>query len=319
MPFGLPIAVAGAEREVSDHAMFQNILYPYDGTVRGMNATPRVLQLVRRMAAQLRVLHVHSGSESRLQSFEDLETRISSDLRDDEHLPAPIFDVVEGQAHEQILRYARKHNIDLIAMQAGGSRPLQRLFRRSTTESILRNAPCPVWAVAGSRQSRADVERIVCAVGHSNDSRGILRSAAELARTLHAELTLAYAVPELNEGTLARMSQDPPFLSRAAARRHLHSLALGEDVHADYAAEIGPDGDVFAQIARKTKADLLLLNRSVLAMIPSIYRLLQRSGCSVLITNTGADGIRRNKKVSDSEISVAISTSAVTRKPTPTR
>jgi nucleotide-binding universal stress UspA family protein len=49
-----------------------------------------------------------------------------------------------GKAHEEVLAYAKEHEIDLICMGASGSGwSLGKLFG-STVDRILRQAPCPV-------------------------------------------------------------------------------------------------------------------------------------------------------------------------------
>ena len=65
--------------------------------------------------------------------------------------------LVEGVPGEQLSRYARDHRFDLIIV---GSRPqgrLEKILNTSTTEMVLRDAPCPVLAVPDT--SRAGREQ----------------------------------------------------------------------------------------------------------------------------------------------------------------
>lgn len=69
------------------------------------------------------------------------------------HLWCRFVNVVRyGKAYEEILSYAREHEIDLICMGFSGSDwNVGKLFG-SNVDRVLRQAPCPVL-VAGSRQS----------------------------------------------------------------------------------------------------------------------------------------------------------------------
>jgi universal stress protein A len=52
-----------------------------------------------------------------------------------------------GVAHEVIAEAARDFNIDLIILATHCRTGLQRMFRGSTTEKIVRHAPCPILVV----------------------------------------------------------------------------------------------------------------------------------------------------------------------------
>jgi nucleotide-binding universal stress UspA family protein len=52
-----------------------------------------------------------------------------------------------GNVIEQILRTATECQADLIAMATAGHQGFQDALRGSTTERVLRHAPCPVLAV----------------------------------------------------------------------------------------------------------------------------------------------------------------------------
>ena len=250
-----------------------------------MLAITQILELAKRLGAQIRVLYVNERAPYDKLLFEELWTRLTKGLQGCTGVPVPVFALVEGNANEEILRYAKSSRVDLIAMPAKDTTPFRRLFRRSTTSFVLRNAACPVWTLAGGDRELAPTPRIVCAVGQGRGSRTIVRNAEYLARRLQAHLTLAYAVPELNEGVLARMSQDPPFLSTEMARRYLHGLALSVDSHADCRAEVGTESEVYLRVAKDTQSNLLILDRSLHAGVSRLSRVLRRVGCGTLFTD----------------------------------
>jgi universal stress protein A len=55
--------------------------------------------------------------------------------------------VVEGSPKAEIVRYARKQDIDLIVLATHGRTGLSHVLMGSVAESIVRTAPCPVLTV----------------------------------------------------------------------------------------------------------------------------------------------------------------------------
>ncbi|MCS7177544.1 MAG: universal stress protein [Candidatus Kapabacteria bacterium] len=56
-------------------------------------------------------------------------------------------EVLYGRASEQIVRYAQQHNVGLISIGTHGRGGLEHFLFGSTTERVLRKAPCPVLVV----------------------------------------------------------------------------------------------------------------------------------------------------------------------------
>jgi nucleotide-binding universal stress UspA family protein len=57
------------------------------------------------------------------------------------------IEVVQGPVVETLLRIAQEHHPDMIAMPTAGHHGFLDAFRGSTTERILRRAPCPLLAI----------------------------------------------------------------------------------------------------------------------------------------------------------------------------
>jgi len=57
--------------------------------------------------------------------------------------------VLEGVAHEQIIRAAKSKKADLIVMGTHGHTGLVRFFLGSVTSRVIAGAPCPVLSVRG--------------------------------------------------------------------------------------------------------------------------------------------------------------------------
>jgi nucleotide-binding universal stress UspA family protein len=57
--------------------------------------------------------------------------------------------VLEGSAHEQIVRFARSKHADLLVMGTHGRSGLAKLFLGSVAGRVVAAAPCPVLTVKG--------------------------------------------------------------------------------------------------------------------------------------------------------------------------
>jgi universal stress protein A len=55
--------------------------------------------------------------------------------------------VVDGSPKAEIIKYARKQNIDLIVLSTHGRTGLPHMIIGSVAESVVRTAPCPVLTV----------------------------------------------------------------------------------------------------------------------------------------------------------------------------
>ncbi|MCB0281271.1 MAG: universal stress protein [Calditrichae bacterium] len=66
-------------------------------------------------------------------------------------LPKSKFACIEGTSHATICEYAEENDIDLIVMSTKGFTGLDHLLIGSTTERVVRKAPCPVLTVGRDR------------------------------------------------------------------------------------------------------------------------------------------------------------------------
>ncbi len=55
--------------------------------------------------------------------------------------------VVEGKSDEEIVKYAKENNIDLVVLASHGHSGIERVLLGSTTERVIRKAPCPVLTI----------------------------------------------------------------------------------------------------------------------------------------------------------------------------
>jgi len=59
--------------------------------------------------------------------------------------------LLDGQPHEELIRYARIHEVDLIVLGVRGQGLVESLFVGSTTDRVVRQTPCPVLSVCPTR------------------------------------------------------------------------------------------------------------------------------------------------------------------------
>ncbi len=61
--------------------------------------------------------------------------------------------LLAGQPHEELTKYAAAHDVDLIVLGVRGHSLVETLFVGSTTDRVVRKAPCPVLSVRPIRTS----------------------------------------------------------------------------------------------------------------------------------------------------------------------
>ena len=123
--------------------------------------------------------------------------------------------VEAGRPFEEIYESARETMADLIIMATRGESGLKRLLLGSTTERVIRFAPCPVLiprgktyktALAADRKSQWKIRKILVPVDFSDCSVAGVRYAAFLGRHFDARLKLLHVVVPYNITEAAQAS-----------------------------------------------------------------------------------------------------------------
>jgi universal stress protein A len=140
----------------------QKILLPTDFSNYSAAATKYACELATKFDAELHLLHTLESHLTSTPNFGfglDLPKYISESRAAAEKSLAGVLDpkwasgrkvlqaVVEGSPKTEIVRYARKHNIDLIVLATHGRTGLSHVMMGSVAESVVRTAPCPVLTV----------------------------------------------------------------------------------------------------------------------------------------------------------------------------
>jgi nucleotide-binding universal stress UspA family protein len=86
---------------------------------------------------------------------EDFRQLLSQKLKDlvpeeARHWCSPQTNILEGQPYEELAKYAESNGIDMIVMGIRGHGLVKTLFLGSTTDRVVRRAPCPVLSVGST-------------------------------------------------------------------------------------------------------------------------------------------------------------------------
>jgi nucleotide-binding universal stress UspA family protein len=94
-------------------------------------------------------------------------------------------------AYEQILAYAKSHQINLIVIGAHGAGETSGLFIGSTAQRVLRMAPCPVLSVKKNYTPKA-IRMIIFASDFDENVTRAINTVKNLATNLKASIDLLY-------------------------------------------------------------------------------------------------------------------------------
>ena len=225
----------------------ERILVPLDFSPASMGALDYAVWVAKQFRAAIYLVHVYPPDEASavlgaahllLQSAEAIE-RLNEQLKGIHQKHAPTFrpencHIRSGRPYEEIIRLAREIDADLIALSTRGHSGLKHLLLGSTTERVVRNAPCPVLVARKSKQ-RGKAGREAFAVGtilvptdFSQCSLAGTKYAAFLARKFGAILRLFHAMyPYTNYVFVDRAGVRLPGLAEAVeetARQEMHAL-----------------------------------------------------------------------------------------------
>jgi nucleotide-binding universal stress UspA family protein len=139
---------------VSD--MFEKILYADDRSEPARRALPAVIDIARKSAAEVLVMHVREtdvakGFPIEREAAEDARELVETAVRDikDAGVSArgEIYRAPSGYAATAIIQEAAEFDADLIVMGSRGLGELAGLLVGSTAHKVLHLAKCPVLVV----------------------------------------------------------------------------------------------------------------------------------------------------------------------------
>jgi nucleotide-binding universal stress UspA family protein len=140
--------------------LFTRILCPIDFSDASLGALEYALSLARASDARLTLLHALELFEEgpsvpaydlsefhRLRQQEAERALVTLVPEDAGEWCRPQTIVANGSAYRAILRLAEEEGTDLIVIGVHGRNPVERLILGSTTERVVRGAPCPVLTI----------------------------------------------------------------------------------------------------------------------------------------------------------------------------
>jgi universal stress protein A len=148
---------------------FETICCAVDFSESSHAALEEAATLASRVGAQLTIVHVHgevptlatdlvvTPSAFLEAAAKELREQLEVLRRDAEaRTGRPVrCAVLGGHAADELVRYARKQNVDLLVLGSHGRTGVWRLALGSIAERVLRHAPCPVLVVAAKARERA--------------------------------------------------------------------------------------------------------------------------------------------------------------------
>ena len=136
------------------------ILLPSDFSELSSEATKYACALAEQFDAELHVLHVHEDVvipgypvgvdwDKRTQEAKRAAEAKLEDVLDATWVEGRtvVKATADGPPFLEIIRYAKKHDIDLIVMATHGRSAVAHLLIGSVAEKVVRKAPCPVLTV----------------------------------------------------------------------------------------------------------------------------------------------------------------------------
>jgi len=138
----------------------KKILVPTDGSDPSMRAADFALRLAKYFESEIIAIYVIDRiileEVSKIHERHELEREIRRKAErclnyivksaEREGLKARSI-LVEGQPHDQIVRYAESVGADMIVMGSKGRRGVNRILIGSVAERVIEYAPCPVLVI----------------------------------------------------------------------------------------------------------------------------------------------------------------------------
>jgi len=112
----------------------------YDGSERASKAMKSAAEFASDLSVPLTVITVARDPKLGERTLEEARTYLAS-------YPGARaeFRLISGHAHEEIIRFLKDNGSDLLFIGAYGHSRIIEMVLGSTTEYVLRNAPCPVF------------------------------------------------------------------------------------------------------------------------------------------------------------------------------
>ena len=141
--------------------MYKKILIPLENSKADAAILHHIKPLAKMMGASLLLMHVADGWVAR--NYERLNLAESEEIKTDRAYLESVAKVLEGEGFEvghglamgepsdEIIKFARAHHVDLIAMSTHGHRFISDLLYGSTADKVRHLVDVPVLLVKSRR------------------------------------------------------------------------------------------------------------------------------------------------------------------------
>ncbi len=221
------------------------ILVPLDGSAFAETALPAAVSLARNLEASIDIVSVFE--EESLLATNDLTPsqfkqwldrylcELSEQLASASGLTCT-YSLIDGSPANQVLEYATRAKVDLVAMSTHGRGALSRAWLGSVADEVIRNVAVPVLLVRADESGSSDItqamdfRRIVVALDGSELAEQSLDWALRIVKKTKGSLTLLRAV----EPPLPFTS---PYLPHAVVDTQA-ALEVGKAVSEEYLSDL---------------------------------------------------------------------------------
>ncbi|MEW6142360.1 MAG: universal stress protein [Chloroflexota bacterium] len=250
--------------------MFKRILAALDGSQLAESVLPYVSDLATRFRSQVHLMTVTGEAERGLSMervFDAYLARIADQFKESKFTAKTAL--LSGKPSEEILKYAEKNNIDLIAVTSLGKGGLGRWNLGSVAEKVSKASSAPVLLVPVNSSSRAPsgpfFTKILVPVDVSELGAAALPCVFALGPKARSLVTLLYIEPI--PYTPTRLAQKYYEETTEYLRKNVHKYLektvkeMREDgIEAAYDIVTGDPADQILNYARNKKCDLIAIS-----------------------------------------------------------
>ena len=196
--------------------------------------------------------------------------------------------VRKGDPAGEIVEYAKKESVDLIAMPTHGRGIFRRFLLGSITAKVIHDATIPVLTGAHLESQingvAAKFEHLLCSLALDENSRGTLAVAARLASDLRAKLGIVHAIGVQDARLATNFGADWESRLVAMGKSQIHELQEEIGTTADVFVKMGKPGEVICQVAASVHCDLIIVGRRTGGgtFNSDAYDVIRHSPCPVI-------------------------------------
>ncbi len=261
----------------------KKILAPVDFSKFSLGGVRYAALLTNRVGASLSLVHVVSPAlrcggqqgivlaQSDLEVLESVERQVSrlADKLSKKDSPVRPF-IRYGKPFNEICVLARARGTDLIVMATHGRSGLKRILLGSTTERVVRHAPCSVLTIpsraigsSGGKSRPFRLKKIIVPIDFSEISTRALPYAAVLAERFDAEIILLHIIEPLPlPADSAYLPADYQSEDQNTAKNNLNGLssnAFRSNLSVRTLVRNGQPFDEITRTAASLGADMVIL------------------------------------------------------------